>query len=123
MEFTEPKQWEGKDTPELMRDIAPYLEETRYEVVVMARKQWVFQCRGFEEWYGNQSYSHSPGWTKFIHVLINTSIMKGNKLETVRLSYHPFIYLVNTPLMIKPLPKEEKREEGINASPGPRGGL
>lgn len=98
------KQREWEEKPGELKIPEAYIKDLMYEIVVFTRKErggsdFTFRCKNYERMPDGQ-------W-RFESVLIDTSRKNAQgEVETVRLTYHPEVCLVDLGFMVIPSPEE-----------------
>jgi hypothetical protein len=95
------KEWtaEGGKDLDISEEYAEIIRRLQYKIMVfIGRKPFEFQCVAFEP---------KSGGYKFTDVVIDTSKHDAKGTATMeRISYHPYVELVNAPFMVIPLDSE-----------------
>jgi len=97
--LAEQHQWEAGPKQEL-KIPEVFITQLRHEIVVLTEKKpFTFRCAEYEVTEG--------GAWRFAHVIIDTSKLdpKGD-VELKRVTYHPWVELVNVPFMVMPAPED-----------------
>lgn len=99
-QMNESHQWEA-EPEEALKIPAELIEGLKYEIVFFTPKKLsTFRCA---------SYASSDIGVLFSNVIIDTSLRDARgDVTRKRISYHPWIILVNVPFMVIPAPEEPK---------------
>lgn len=93
------RQWEAKGDEGISIPEA-YITPLKYEILVFRdKKTFTFRCKEYEHGEGGQ-------WN-FTHVIIDSSERDpSGEVVTKRITYHPWVELINTPCMVIPAPED-----------------
>ena len=97
-------QWEAGPNEDI-KIPEGYINQLKHEIVVLThKKEFAFRCADYAMF--------KEGAWRFLKVIIDTSqINQEGEVLLKRVTYHPYIELVNAPFMVLPAPETVTPEE------------